>query len=477
MPFKYNLILGPIVGGLSDTGANLWGRADGPGTLYAWIGKKKDLSDATLVGHSLTLRAEDGFAGVVPVNGLKPLTTYYYALTLRNAPPRNQLEYPTFTTFPVPGKEEPFKFVLGSCFRPDPASSNPIFDTIDARRKAEDYRFILMIGDQVYTDEWKHNGIDKVAVSVEDYREVYARGWKFEPLRRMLASLPAFMTLDDHEVDNDWHWTNSRREKASIPLYEVLRRLLAGRPREECRLPRQTVLNALQVYWEHQGMHGPRPEQAPRLNPRGQYDLDRHAPGSLAYTFTYGTAAFIVLDTRTMRVRNLFEHRMLGDGQWDLLKEWLLDVKDKYPLKFIVTSSTILFNMWTDMLGDRWQGFPGERKEMFEFLGRNDIRGVTFLAGDLHSGHAVRAEVGPRGQSVPVWEFCASPFQQKCNVNANWMYFPILGSMIRKQKKIFTAKKWNYGVIEVSYPQPGQPHVTFTLYDSEGEPFHDPVGD
>lgn len=475
MPFKYNLILGPIVGGLSETSVNLWGRADGPGTLYGWIGRKKDLSDARPAGRSLPLRAEDGYAGVVPVAGLAPLTTYHYALTLRNAPPRNQLEFPTFTTFPPPGKEQPFKFVFGSCFRPDPASNNPIFDTIDARRKIEDYRFILMIGDQVYTDEWKQNGIDKVAVSLDEYRQVYAHAWKFEPLRKMLANLPAFMTLDDHEVDNDWHWASSRRRKASIPFYEALTRFLSGRSIDECRLTRQTVLNALQAYWEHQGMHGPRPLQPPRLDPGGQYNLDRHAPGSLAYTFTCGAAAFFVLDSRTMRVRNLLEHRMLGDGQWDLLKEWLLENRDRYPVKFIVTSSTILFNMWTDVLGDRWQGFPRERRELFEFLGANGIRGVHFLAGDLHSGHAVRAEVGPRGQRVPVWEYCASPFQQKCNPKAGWMYLPILSPMIARQKKIFTAPQFNYGVVEVDYPQPGQPEVTFTLYDQGGNPIHDPV--
>jgi hypothetical protein len=39
------LTLGPIIGGLSDTQAYIWGRTDGPATLYAWVGQKPDLSD------------------------------------------------------------------------------------------------------------------------------------------------------------------------------------------------------------------------------------------------------------------------------------------------------------------------------------------------------------------------------------------------------------------------------------------------
>jgi hypothetical protein len=56
--------LGPIVGGISATEANIWGRTDGPGQLYAWLGRQADLSDAWLAGESPPLAAADGFAGV-----------------------------------------------------------------------------------------------------------------------------------------------------------------------------------------------------------------------------------------------------------------------------------------------------------------------------------------------------------------------------------------------------------------------------
>lgn len=57
------LILGPLVGGLSSTGAHLWGRTSGPGVLHAWLGNEPDLSDARLAATSLPLSAENGFFG------------------------------------------------------------------------------------------------------------------------------------------------------------------------------------------------------------------------------------------------------------------------------------------------------------------------------------------------------------------------------------------------------------------------------
>ena len=76
-----SLVLGPIIGGLSHQGAHLWARADGPGSLYAWLGKEPDLHDAWLAGLSQDLEEESGFAGVAPVAGLQENSHYYYALT------------------------------------------------------------------------------------------------------------------------------------------------------------------------------------------------------------------------------------------------------------------------------------------------------------------------------------------------------------------------------------------------------------
>jgi len=472
------LILGPIVGGLSNTSANLWGRANGPGLLHAWLGRKPDLSDASPAGTSYPLQDTDGFAGVVPLRDLEPATLYYYDLRLDESPPSVQEGYGKFTTFPNPKEKHPFKFAFGSCFLPgyQKGDSGSLFRDIDEQRKKDDLKFILMIGDQVYADVWDYNGIGQAAVGAEDFRNVYAHAWSNKHFREMLKNLPAFMTLDDHEVDDDWHFTDATRAKAEIPIWDVVERFLKGRKPEEWQMPLGRVQAALKAYWEHQGMHGPRLEQSPELHADGRYKLEDQAPGSLAYSFACGGAAFFVLDTRTMRVKPPFGQRsMLGKDQWDKLEQWLLRVKDEYPVKFIVTSCSLLFRMWADIPRDRWSGFPSERRRLLRLIGDNNIQNLYLLAGDLHSGHAISAEVGNKGRRVPVWEFCSTPFEQKCNKLARWMYFPIWDGTVGRQKVWYTAGENNFGVVEVDYTPDGQPKVLFTLHGAGDTVFGEPV--
>ena len=466
-----DLLLGPVIGGLAHDTAYLWGRAGKPGTLHAWLGRKPDLSDARLAGTSLPLAAETGYAGVAVAGGLQPDSRYYYALTLSASSPNPGMEeFSSFTTAPAPGERITFSFAFGSCFRPESPEGGRIFHAIDEHRKADNLRFILLLGDQIYADAYQHNSIGKIACTLDEYREVYAYTWSRPPLRRLLANLPAYMILDDHEVDDDWHWLDNNRRGGTIPWWDRLARLLKGRPRQERRLPLKRVQDALQAYWEHQGMHAPGFELPPQLNPAGQYGLGSNDPGSLAYSFTFGAAAFFVLDTRSMRVRNPRESIMLGEGQWQALKTWLRAIKEAYPIKFLVTSCSLLHPMWHDIPRDRWSGFPGERDRLLHFLAANDMNGVYLLAGDLHSSHAVYAELfGSEGKTIPLWEFCSSPFEQDANRLARYTYQPLRSSPVKVTYRAFILHQVNYGVVQVDYSHRTRPHVTFQVHGKHGE--------
>jgi hypothetical protein len=69
----------------------------------------------------------------------------------------------------------------------------------------------------------------------------------------------------------------------------------------EWKIPNQRVQDALQAYWEHQGMHAPPFELPLRLEESGQYSLEPGDPGSLAYTFTFGAAAFFVMNATQLK--------------------------------------------------------------------------------------------------------------------------------------------------------------------------------
>jgi alkaline phosphatase D len=466
-----DFILGPIVGGLSHKRANLWARSRGPGVLHAWIGQSPDMSDARLAGTSLPVREEDGFTGVAHVSGLTPDTRYFYSLSLRGTPPDTSLgPYPSFTSFPLPGQPRSFNFSFGSCFRPSPNGGGKAFESLETSRLMDELRFILLIGDQIYADDYAYNGLGSVACTLEEYRQVYEHTWSNEHFRKLLKNLPAFMTLDDHEVDDDWTWTDVDRLKAQIPVWDRLLRWVKRRAPWEWKIPASRVRDALQAYWEHQGMHAPPYELPPLIDASGQYSLKQDDPGSLAYTFTFGGAAFFVLDTRTMRVKGREVWKMLGDEQWRALERWLLAVKDVYPLKFLVTSSSLLYNMWIDVARDRWSGFPKEQARLLHFLAAYGIEGVYLLSGDLHSSHAVSADLyGPQGRAVRVSEFCSSPFEQKANCFSRRTYTPLRQGPIRRQQVHFHAGQNSYGLVRVLFSDQGRPEVQFEVYSEDGE--------
>lgn len=455
------MILGPLIGGLSHNSANLWARADSKCTLYAWLGTSSNLENVTLAGQS-ELHASTGCAGIVPIKKLKPETIYYYALSLVNKKPAKK-EFKSFKTFPKPGQIRSFRFGFGSCFRPDGENSGEAFRHIIDHQK--DLSFLLMLGDQIYADEWKHNGIGKVAVTREDYRDVYAYVWSDPDLREMLTKVPVFMTLDDHEVDNDWHWENKARDQAIVPWYTRLIRWFGGRPIEERRIPRQRIRAALEAYWEHQGIHAPKMLLPMELEKEsGDFNLMEEDAGSLAYTFYYGAAAFFVMDTRTMRVHNSETQIVLGEAQWRVLFQWLDDVKDECPVKFIVSSSAFLFDMFGDVANDRWTGFKAERDRLLFYLAENGIEDVYILAGDLHEGHAISANLnGPNGKPIPLWEFCATPFKQEINWLAKLLIKKTSSAALKDAEVKFSIAHINYGTVDVEFDQNKKPHVKYTV--------------
>jgi len=465
------LVLGPVVGGVHAHGAKLWGRADEQTMMYAWIGREPDLSDAQYVGATL-LSADTGFAGVVSLNDLQPDTRYHYTLTLDETPPHPQSgPYPSFRTAPEEGDDQPIAFAFGSCFLPRRPEDDAIFTALDQRRLEEDLRFWLLLGDQIYADAWDANGLGRVALTADDYRAIYRHNWSRPALRHLLAHLPAYMIWDDHEVDDDWHWTNLDRLTADIPWWDKAIRWWHRRPREERHLSRKRVRAALQAYWEHQVLHAP-----PLLHPPEGADIQRPQilmgdEGHFGYTFTYGNAAFFVLDTRFHRVKAPEQRRLLNPAQWRALENWLLAMRDRFPFKFIVSSISLLSDSWADLARDRWNGFPDERRRLLHLIAAHRVPGLFILTGDLHAGHAIRAEIRTEdGERLTLWEFCASPFAQKINGLARYLWRAHAPWPVRRLQRLFVVDRPHFGVVRLtSEPQPG---VSFTVYDAQNQPLH-----
>jgi len=440
-----NIILGPIIGGLSHHQVKLWARADGPSTLYAWIATREDTGDVIL-GGSTNLDASTGFAGVVVIAELKPETIYYFALSLDPKQKPEIRDYLTFKTFPLPGKRTTFQFAFGSCYRPGEDTEGNAFEHLLANHG--EIAFTLLLGDQIYADESDFNGVGHIARDLNEYRAVYQHTWKNKHLRALLKAKPVFMTLDDHEVDNDWRWLDDAHTRSGLPFYTRLNRWLRRRPREEWILSPDRVRAGLQAYWEHQAMHAPA-----KLLPAGP----------LAYEFEYGAAAFFVLDTRTQRVVNQAGYSILGEKQWAQLTEWLKRVKDKYPAKFIVVSTSILTRIVLDVTRERWSAFKLERNRLLDLIAIEEVEGVHFLAGDLHAAHSATATIQNSGRSIELKEYCATPFEQDPNHFAWLLTRPIKGGPVQNSELHYVIDEINYGIVSVDFENPSAPKTTFQL--------------
>jgi alkaline phosphatase D len=465
-PKRY-LVLGPIIGGLSHRSVRLWGRASGRSIMRAWLARSEDLSDSAVFGE-IELCSDTGFTGTVDISGLEPGQKYFYALSLDSGGRPHAAEFSSFKTFPRPGEIQPLRFAFGSCFLPGKKDPGRAFRQILENHPSLD--LLIMEGDQIYSDEPKFTGLEHIALTLEDYRKVYLKTWSNPWHRELLRGTPVFMMMDDHEVDNDWHWQDPQLSRGHIPFYTRLLRWISGWDVGQRSLTAERIQAALQAYNEHQGSHAPSLTIPAPASSRGIRLKDKPAGKSLAYTFYFGAAAFFVMDTRTERVHGR-EQCVLSPEQWSRLEEWLLAVNDLFPVKFLVTSSAILFEMFGDFAQDRWVSFPRERDRLLHFLAASGITGVYFLSGDLHEAHAVSTELyGPNEHSIPLWEFSATPFEQQPNALAKFVKRRARSSALHNTKIHYTISRINYGVVEVSFEDPACPRVDFELhYEDKGE--------
>jgi len=130
----------------------------------------------------------------------------------------------------------------------------------------------------------------------------------------------------------------------------------------------------------------------------------------------------------------------------------------------------MLYQLRLDIANDRWLGFREERRRFIEMLCQRDIHGVYLLAGDLHSAHAMQVEIPGASGVIPLWEFCASPFEQNPTrmTGWRWMRKPLPEDLVVNQEILFTYNQVNFGLVEVNLEDPLHPEVGFSVYGADG---------
>ena len=410
--------VGPIVGHTSTDFARVWmrgsdeapGRTVGVAALYDANGKYIAKS-----ARYLRLHREYDRTGVVEFKKLKPETSYSVRLgslafdstdvmitvtsdelfsklpkpealrqELEKLPAEESLA--TFTTFPA-SADKGLSFIFGSCRYPGllmaAKRADRIFGSIlEKFRASNDLRFMLMVGDQIYAD--KLNRVIPLgrADTPSEFHERYVTAFTSPNMRALLRTVPSYMILDDHEIEDNWVY---------------------GRLMGEAK--RQLFQTAISAYMSYQWVHCPR-----NYGPHGEV---KKADGDkLFYSFECSGYPFFVMDSRTQRTRDdddyiLEDNHLLGYpskptapsymGQIDILCDWLKSQQAKIGdrPKFIVSPSVFVPNgiktagneersRRKKCEDDAWAAFPATRRQLLQTIVNENIQNVVFLCGDVH---------------------------------------------------------------------------------------------
>lgn len=368
--------VGPIVGHTTIDHTRIFLRGDhhDNNQVFAGVRHRRQGDTAWSKGHFIQLSASRDMSGVIVLRGLQADTVYEYQAgwltplnpihtveSVQELPlqwPNNiyQLRTPSSKT------TTPRAYIVGSCRYLRITSGAPSAPELGDRTFAGINRIVdqanppisavLMTGDQVYLDDLNIVAPDRTAKSILfKYRCVFSQ----PHISRLMAGIPTYMILDDHEIEDNW-------------------------PANKKGMDEVLYANAMEAYELYQASHSP----AHELLSDGTLSKWLKQYG---YLFAHGDIEWFVTDSRTQRNLSVDDRRILDKAQEQALLKWLINSTAR--VKFVVTSVMFYPDSKHDD-GDAWQAFPQQRLRLLETIRRHGIKNVIFVSGDIHGSMTSR---------------------------------------------------------------------------------------
>jgi len=306
-----------------------------PKTLRIWrkVGRPGEVD---LVHEAMVFPSAEGFMRVT-VEGLCPGTWYSYAV-FTGAPGAfsSRSLIGEFRTALAEDALEPLTLALAAC------NGSSLDWPAMAVTADEYYDMFIHLGDMAYNDG---------ATTLAEFRASWRKYLGAEGYKLALARAGLYATWDDHEIDD-----NSNFDRETMDAQQLAKRQ-----------------NAFDAYFEALPIDAKGPD----------YRLWR--------SFRWGrTAEIIVLDCRYERRPS--QQQYISPEQMAFLKDRLKNS----PCHFkVIMNSVPITNMplpWDVAANDRWEGYPGQRKELLDYIDQHDIKNVWFLSGDFHVCFVSRLE-------------------------------------------------------------------------------------
>ena len=354
------LVHGPMLGAMTESSARLWVRTVTETPVRVAVSPSQDMSDPLIYGPVIS-RAGDDYTAVVPINGLKPDTQYYYEVLLGKERHAVRGNHQQFSTFPPKNKPASFEIVFGGCSGFVPFNER-MWDTVRRFNPLA----MLTLGDNVYIDDPE---------SPDQQRLMYYQRQSRPEWRRLAGSTPVYAIWDDHDFGKNDSWGGP---EINIPYWKPM------------------VWEIFKQNW---------------VNPA--YG-DGERPG-VWFDFHIADVHFILLDGRYYREHNgryddggepVENPSMLGPHQL----EWLKNTLAQSDATFKVLISPVSWHV--DSKGgqgnlDTWSGYLEEREAIFSWIREQGVNGVVLLSSDRHRSDAWLTE---REDSYDLYEFGSGHF-------------------------------------------------------------------
>jgi alkaline phosphatase D len=399
----------------------------------------------------------------VEVNGLHSSTWYYYRF---KAGSEMSPVGRTKTAPALHSQVDNLTFAFASC------QNWPTgYFTAYQHMAKDDLDLVIHLGDYIYEGRHNSSGVRPIEqdfpeiYTIDDYRNRYALYKLDSDLQAAHANFPWLVTLDDHEVDNNW--------AGDVPQDPE-------KQSKEDFLRRRAI--AFQAYYEHM--------------PLRRTSFPNGSSAQIYRRLSFGNLVdFSLLDTRQYR-----SDQANGDG-WDsptpesmdpsrtLLGEkqerWLLDGLSASQAKWKVLAQQVFFARRDGAFGpekesysmDAWDGYPVARQRVLNFLEEKNISNTVVLTGDVHSSWAneVKANFDDKNSKNVAVEFVGTSITsggdgsdvnsntaQTLQENPHIKFFSNQRGYVRCK---LTQQKWQTDYLVVPYvSRPGAPIETRTSF-------------
>ena len=445
------------LGAVTDRSVRVWGRVPGGSELRVRL----EVEGLDAVEAAVPVSAATDWTGAIVVELPVPAPDRPFTCQVGERHLSARLA-------PAPAARTGFAFGFGSCHRPfavgedDRVRKQPVaalYGQMAEHLAAAQARFLLLGGDQIYSDEIepisvRHNlpGDERHPPSLDQalaaYRQV-CRGYLGETgFRALRERFPTLCMWDDHDIFNDW---GSRLEKS---------------PRDQ-----RMFEAAARAYGEYQHAR----------NPDGAIE-----PPPYPWRFRWGTAAFLAVDVRS--ARDYPSGTLLGGPQWEWLKGCLrgesddlrgvetlfvvLSIPMGHVARWLVRLVDRLPGEVADEARDRWSSvaFVDNRdavlRELFAWQSAAPARQVILLSGDVHAASAFT--IRRRGGPGVVQQFTSSAFTSPSTWGENVLgWLAVRGTNLREPewrwKRHFLVLLNNYGLVRLEPLPSGGHRVTFEV--------------